>query len=244
MKKWSLFAVAIGSAIILLIAGYQMVQVAEGKSKKETVERDEAESLSVELDMGVGSLNVEPGSNEWLVGQFDYRHSRQKPVVSYKQTGSEGHIDISEQRRWFDFNVLGFFRKGKSEWNVKLNDETPTALNVDTGVSDSHLNLRGLYLTDLDVDTGVGDVTLDLSGERQESFDVKIDSGVGDTKIALPEEIGVKLKVDKGVGALHIEDFITQGGNTYVNEAYENGAAITIEMDVDMGVGDITVVAN
>lgn len=237
MKKGLLLSVAVVSAGILLFTGYQMVGAKQGKSEK-VVERDDAEALTVDLEMGVGSLNVSPGTKKWLEGQFEYDNTKKEAVVSYKRSGKEGHVEISEKRKWFQVNIFGFNKK--SEWNIQLNEDVPTDLNVETGVSDSYLDLRELNLTELDIDTGVGDVTLDLSGDRKESFHTSIDSGVGANKIYLPKEVGVKLKVDKGVGDLNIEDFIVKGDGTYVNEAYENGADVVMEIDIDMGVGDIT----
>ncbi|MFG6120346.1 toast rack family protein [Thalassobacillus sp. B23F22_16] len=239
MKKAVLFSVVVAAALVLLFTGYQMVGAKQGKSV-EVVKRDDAEFLSVDLEMGVGSLHVSPGSKEWVEAQFEYDHSRKEPVVTYKRSGTEGHLEISEKRRWFQVSIFGFNKK--SEWNIQLNEDVPTELEIETGVSDSNLDLRRMNLTNLDIDTGVGDVTLDLSGERKESFDVTIDSGVGDTKVYLPEGIGVKIKIDNGVGDLTIKDFITKGDDTFVNEAYEHGADVIMEVDIDMGVGDITLV--
>jgi hypothetical protein len=240
MMKKLILLVGLSAATILLLAGCQYVQAGDIESENETVERDAAKSLSVDIDLGVGELNISPGSKNWLEGEFQYNHSKLKPVVSYKLNGTHGDLDLSQKRKRFNF---GFNKENETKWGLQLNKEVPTELSVETGVSDSHLDLRGMNLEDLDVDTGVGDVTLDLSGERKESFNVKIDSGVGNTTIYIPKEIGVKIRADKGVGDIHVENLIVKTDHTYVNKVYEDGADVVMDIDVDLGVGDIEIVS-
>ncbi|KHE70437.1 toast rack family protein [Halobacillus sp. BBL2006] len=239
MKKLIQLA-GVSAAAVLLLAGCQFVQAGDTESENETVDRDAAESLSVDIDLGVGELDISPGSKNWLDGQFQYNHSKLKPVVSYKLKGTQGDLDLSQKQKKFN---IGFSKENETKWDLQLNKEVPTELSVETGVSDSHLDLRGMNLEDLDVDTGVGDVTLDLSGDWNESLNVKIDSGVGNTTIYIPKEVGVKIRADKGVGDIHVEDLIVKGDRTYVNKAYEDGADVVMDIDADLGVGDIEIVS-
>ncbi|MGI8314336.1 toast rack family protein [Halobacillus mangrovi] len=237
MKKIFQLGIA-GVSAALLLTGCQFAQAGDTKSEKEVVERDKANSLSVDIELGVGQLNVSKGAENWFEGEFNYDHTKLKPVVDYNFNGSQGDLHISQERKKFNF---GFGKENHTRWDLLLNEDIPTELDVDTGVSDSELNLSGMRLEDLDINTGVGDVTIDLSGAWDESFNVSIDSGVGNTTIYIPKEVGVKLSADKGVGDINVKDLIVKGDHTYVNEAYEKGAEVVIEIDADLGVGDIEV---
>ncbi|WP_198162638.1 toast rack family protein [Halobacillus mangrovi] len=237
MKKIIQLGVA-GMSAALLLTGCQFVQAGDTKSEKEFVERDKADSLTVDIELGIGQLNVSKGTDDWFEGEFKYDHSKLKPVVDYNLKGNQGHLHISQERKKFNF---GFGKENHTRWDLQLNENIPTELDIDTGVSDSDINLSGMTLEDLDIDTGVGDVTIDLSGDWKESFNVSIDSGVGDTTIYIPKEIGVKLSADKGVGEITVKDLIVKDDHTYVNKAYEDGADVVMEIDADLGVGDIVV---
>lgn len=197
-----------------------------------SIEKDNAKSLEVDIDFGVGNLLIEGGATEWLDADIDTDMNKGYPTVNYKNKRNVGYAEIQQRKKRFSL-----FQKKRNNWDLQLTNEIPVSLDVDTGVSGSDLNLSGIQLSYLSVDAGVGDTTIDLSGDWQESFEVDIDLGVGDADIHLPKETGVKLIVSKGIGKVTANGFISQGDGVYVNEAYDQSDT-TITMEVDIGVGN------
>ena len=155
-----------------------------------------------------------------------------KPEVSYDLSGKVGKVDISQP----DHFKLG---KMKNEWDLKISEDVPVDLVVNAGASDTDLDLKGIQLSNLEVDAGVGEITVDLGGGWKESFDVRISSGVGKMTVILPKDTGVRVHAQKGIGSSSFENLISKGNGVYVNEAYED-AKVKIDLDADLGVGEVT----
>ncbi len=227
--------------IVILIAGivsmasvwvYNFMKT-DQQSNVLSIEKDNAKSLEIDVDFGVGDLLIEGGATEWVDGNIDTNMNKGYPSVKYNNKRDVGYIEIEQKPKRFTL-----FQKKRNDWDLQLTNEVPVSLDVDTGVSDSDLNLAGIQLTHLSVDAGVGDTTIDLSGDWQESFEVDIDLGVGDADIRLPKDTSVKITVSKGIGKVAANGFISQGDGVYVNEAYDQSDT-TITMDVDVGIGNV-----
>ncbi|MEH7255431.1 toast rack family protein, partial [Neobacillus niacini] len=202
---------------------------------KVTIEKDKAKELQLELNLGAGELNVEKGTNEWVEGTIDYNQDRLKPEVSYKLKGDKGIGVIEQDKKGLVDKIK--FGELKNEWNLTLSDNIPLDLRVNSGASDTNLDLKGLKIKELDVNAGVGDITIDLGGNWDNSFDAALALGVGKSTIILPKDVGVKIKSSKGIGTADFVGFISKGKGVYVNEAYED-AKVVINLTTDLGVGE------
>jgi hypothetical protein len=236
MKKLGILVVVTGA--LSMLTACNLFTVTSGSSEEDgfTIEKDKANELEVELNLGAGKMEVSEGTEEWVEGVVQISDNKLKPDVSYKLKKDIGHITIDQPSTKF-----GNFTKGslKNEWDVKLSREVPINLNVNAGASETVLNLQGLNLSNLQVDAGVGDITIDLSGDWEESFDVNLSLGVGSAKILLPEKVGVKVVASKGIGDTNFKGLISEGDGVYVNEAYENSDVI-ITINTDLGIGSAT----
>ncbi|MDZ5472591.1 toast rack family protein [Bacillus sp. 31A1R] len=234
MKKKILGTIALGS--LLLITGCNVMAAEKGEQQSVNINKDSAEQLKVELNIGVGNLDVTAGSNEWIEGTLEYSNKKLEPEVSYDLRGKTGKVKIDQQNDGFASNLnMGDF---KNDWDLQLSEDVPMDLEVNNGASDTELNLSGLQLTSLEVNSGVGDLTLDLSGDWKESFSTNVAMGVGDTTMILPKDVGVKVTSSKGIGSSNFEGFISRGDGVYVNEAYKN-ADVILTVNMELGVGDI-----
>ena len=130
-----------------------------------------------------------------------------------------------------------FINNQKSEWDVLLTNKIPVELSIQTGASESILDLTAAKLQNLSIEAGVGEMTVDLSGDYEESFDAKIETGVGESTVYVPKETGVKITAEKGIGGITTGG-LTKMGDAWVNEAYDSSET-RIHIDAEMGVGDL-----
>jgi hypothetical protein len=235
MKK-KLFMGVIAVSLLVMTSGCGLI--ANGSEKEGTsnisIEKDKAKELELELNIGVGELVIEKGAGEWVEGTIDYSKDM-KPDVSYKLKGDKGIGKIDQENGKLNNISIG---EVKNKWELNLNDEIPIDLTVNTGASETNLDLKGVLLSGLEVHAGVGDVTIDLGGEWSESFDVSLEMGVGKTTIILPKDVGVRIESAKGIGTAEFGDLISKGDGVYVNEAYED-ADVIINLTTDLGVGEV-----
>lgn len=234
MNKLLWIALTAGLIVILGIYGYNK-WTAKAAGYEVSIPKDNAESLKVDIDFGVGNLFISGDSKDWVSGDFSYNHKKLEPKVNYKLRKNVGHVDIKQG----SVTMLGFNkRKWKNDWDLQLSNDIPIDLKVDMGVSDSTLDLSGLQLNSLVINSGVSDSTIDLSGKWKKGFRADVDLGVGDVTFILPKDTGVRINVSKGLGTLGTRDFIKQKDGVYVNEAYAN-SDVVIDIFVNFGVGDV-----
>ncbi|MEI5906629.1 toast rack family protein [Bacillus spongiae] len=236
MKKGILFVFV--SCLSILLVGCINITVSsdgEKKDKQIMIKKDDAEALEVEIDIKVGELTLNQGTDHWLEGNVSYNVERPVPESNYKKQGEIGVIELSEPAGDKGINLGNNI---ENNWDLRLTNDVPIDLKVDTGASESTLNLQDIELSSLDIHSGVGELTVDLTGNRSNSFTGKIDTGIGETTVLLPKDIGVRLKVDNGIGSISTNGLIRESSGVYVNEAFEK-SDIIIDLDVDMGIGEV-----
>lgn len=233
MKKLVGLGVMMGTSVFVLSGCFSFMP---NKMQEETilVEKDKAKALEVDIDLGVGEMNLTGGAKEWVEGKADYNIKKLAPQVNYDVSGDTGEVEIKHKGS----TKLGISNI-KNNWAIQLNDDIPMDLTVETGASLANLDLQGLQLEKLDIEAGVGDLTVNLGGDWKKSFKANIETGVGQTTVIVPSKVGVKLTTEKGIGSSNVEGLISKGKGVYVNEAYDK-ADVVLEIKSEIGVGDIT----
>ena len=233
MKKLVGLGVVMGTSALVLSGCFSFIP---NKMREEAilVEKDKVKALEVDIDLGVGEMNVSSGAKEWVEGNAEYNVKKLAPQVDYDLHGDTGEVEIKHK---------GSTRLGlsniKNTWAIQLNDSIPMDLNVETGASLANLDLQGLQLEKLDIEAGVGDLTVNLGGDWKKSFTTTIETGVGQTTVILPSKVGVKLTTEKGIGSSNVEGLTSKGNGVYVNEAYDK-ADVVLEVNSELGIGEIT----
>ncbi len=225
-------------AVALLAAACS--ETGETRNDAEQVDLDGATSAEVFLRMGAGDLDVAGGADGMLDADFTYNVEKWEPDIDWAVSNGNGRLEIDQSGSGsvslFDLDDI------ENEWDLALNDDIPTTLDVELGAGDSTLNLGSLNLTRLDVETGAGETTIDLTGNWDNNLDATVDAGAGRVKLLLPADVGVRVETDTGVVDVD-HDGLTKDGDVYTNDAYgESDATLTISVDAGVGEVDLEVV--
>lgn len=206
----------------------------DAETTTKTVDLDGAQTAHVDVQLGAGEMNLSGGAQPSLMsGKFSYIKELE-PEVNYERQGDEGHLQIKQSKPTFKTRLGS---NASYRWNAQLNNDVPLDLNVDTGAGENVLHLGDIKLQHLYVNMGAGETMMDLRGDWEQGFDADIDTGIGETTVLLPKETGVNINVDKGIGEISTKGLFEEDGH-YRNRAYE-GSADAINMDLDMGVGEV-----
>src|SRR5215210_3120190 len=208
-------------------------QVGKMQDESKYVDLKNADSVRAQLKMGAGELHITGGADQLMDGDFSYNVSEWTPKVNYDVSGDAGEL-VVKQRSAEGARLGG---DARNEWDISLNDEGPTDLQVQMGAGESDLDLDSLVLTGLDLQMGAGKTTVDLTGDYSRSFDASIEGGVGEATVLLPSEVGVKAKAEGGLGKINAEG-LQKVGDSYVNDAYGE-SDVNLNVDVKGGVGEI-----
>jgi N-terminal domain of toast_rack, DUF2154 len=218
----SLFAVACGGQ-----------QVGELQRQSHSVDVQQARSVRTDLEIGAGELNLTGGADRLMEADFAYNVADWKPEVNYEVSGDTGDLSV-QQGQGDGPTITG---DARNEWNIRLNDEVPTAIGVQMGAGESDLDLDSLTLTRLDLEMGAGRTTIDLTGAYDQDIVASIQGGVGRATVLLPSEVGVRAEARGGLGQINAEG-LQKEGDVYVNDAYGD-SEVTLDVDIQGGVGQI-----
>lgn len=152
----------------------------------------EANRIEVDVDYGLGSLDIGPGADEGTIeGFIEYDPRYVTPEVKYSTFGSKGKLGITVRSSKHDF--------GHDEWSFnwdwkKMRDDEyrsavdfkfppfiPLDMNLDFGLGEANIDLSGLSISEFRLDCGLSDVRVQVAeGNTGTCRKVSIQSGLGD----------------------------------------------------------------
>jgi N-terminal domain of toast_rack, DUF2154/Domain of unknown function (DUF5668) len=226
--------------VVLLFLAFGHTRLA-GKLLHEElqVDRGNAASVDVSIDLGAGDLKVSGGTSpgKLMEGTFDYRENEGKPEVVYTPNGKEGSLMISQGESKFHTH----WGTGNNKWDVRLNSDVPSNLKIEVGAGRGDLHLAGMNLGRVHLEMGAGRVDADLSGDWKHNVEVDIEGGVGSATIRLPKNIGVEVHASGGIGSIDTNG-LSQHDDDYVNDAFGKSPT-TMHVTVEGGVGHIRLIS-
>jgi hypothetical protein len=237
MTNSSRFLIPALAASCLLLTACARDFGPSGPERTETrsIELDPSEEVRVDLKMGAGEMRVRGGADKLMQGRFTYSRLRLRPEVSYNAGGFRGHLTVEEPSH------AGSATK-RYAWDLEFNNQKPLDLNVKCGAGESRLDLGELTLRRVNVEMGVGELKMDLRGTPKNDYSVYIRGGVGEATVYLPEGVGIEADVKGGIGDIRAPGLEKREGR-YVNRAY-GSAKVTVRLDVRGGIGSISLVSN
>jgi hypothetical protein len=254
-RLWPLILIGIGLDLMLrrkrffgLIAGLCVAGIfilvvlflhdRQGPMVTETISQslEDAKQAQVILDAGVAQLNLSASRNPGKLIEGTVRTGKlAKLKVTYQRNGDSGKFKLKQKSRGFAFLSFG---KRNPEWNLKLTREIPLALEVDTGVGRSDLDLSGVQITSLDMNTGVGQTTVTLPGKG--TLKVDMDGGIGEVTIRIPNTLAARIHAKSGIGSVDVSGPFRKEGNDWISEDYQT-ATDKVDLDIKGGIGTIDI---
>ncbi len=255
-QKFTFAALLAIVVVLLTVTGCdEGARVGDLQTKSETVELVAADSVSVEIEMGAGELDVSGGAGELLEATFTYNVDELNPQATY----SDGNLVVKDADVKEGIGTFFDLDDYRNEWDLRFNEDVSMEMGIDLGAGRVDLTLGSLALTRLDINAGAGDVNLDLSGSQslnqldfgmgagrvtldltgdwQDDLEATIQGGVGELTMRLPRDVGVRIEVDGGIGGVDTSG-LTKDGDTYTNDAYGE-SDITLNINIDGGIGQI-----
>ena len=166
-----------------------------------SVERREARSARVELEVGAAELELGAGAAPGVLASGTFEGCGIDSLeVDVRQADDHRTVRLSTG------NGPGVFHfECGSEWVVALSQLVPTSLKLTGGLWDADLNLEDLQITRLDVETGASETRVTLPrtpGHMSANFDM----GAGTLEIYVPQEVAIRLDLEGGALSFDIDD--------------------------------------
>ncbi len=144
----------------------------------------------------------------------------------------------TDSEMWFNFpGTLG--GRGLA-WDLNLNPSVALSLKVESGASESNLDLSGLRVNELEVQTGASATDITLPA-RAGFTRVVVKAGAAAVNIRLPEGVAGRINIQSGLAGINVDKarFLPVAGG------YESADYATVanraEIRVETGVGSIDI---
>lgn len=228
--------------LAVLVGGVYLLETRAFASKEvDTIRQSGAglERAQVVLNPAAGSLHLavlKDGGADLLRGEVargfggrivqTFDDERDPPRF---ELGHEGWVSVPPMAGW----------GSQWSWNLRLDAEVETALDVDMGAGVIDLDLRGLSLESVETNLGVGQIVLTLPERGQ--FEVRIESGVGDSLVVIPPGMQARISLDTALVQVNLPDgYIEVDEDTFVTPGFE-GAQNRVELDIEQAIGSVRV---
>jgi hypothetical protein len=191
---------------------------------------------TIELNAGASTAFITAlGSDTANLMEGKFAHPETTRIVKkYNVNGSEGRLGINEEG-----NRVTPLNAQTSRWDVALAVGIPLTLRVNGGIGSVSLDLSALTVTLIDINAGVGSVN--LTAPKTGATKIKINGGVGSATITIPPGVAARIRADSGLGGIRIDETrFPKSGKMYESADFAS-ATNKIEVEVDGGVGSITI---
>lgn len=209
-----------------------LLEVGEMRTENTFLELGSANNVEVNLEVGIGNLEVRTDSPRLMDATFRYNVDEWKPRISYVKEGEVWNLTMVQPN-----TDKGTESDAENDWEVRFGTYVPMAMYIGIGAGNGDIRIHDMNLASLSVGAGSGNLDVDLSGPWSDHLVARIGTGVGDVDLIVPSGVGVQVTVEQGVGTVVAPGFIQQGFN-YKNDAYDT-AEVLILIAVSIGTGNL-----
>lgn len=217
----------------ILLGAFWRGTLGEADGEPRVIALQGARQAALRLEYGAGRLRLGSGAtgDQFLAGNF---------AGSVEEKVRLAGDELQVRLEMGPFPAFLFGGRGGSEWDLRLNRDVPLTLRVETGASQSELDLRDLRVTDLKLSTGASKTDLTLPAAAGTTT-VQVELGAASLDIALPAGVAGRIRAEHGVASIEVD----AARFPYANGIYESvdysSAANRADITIQAGVGRVAV---
>jgi len=230
----------IGPLFLILLGAWFLIGATIGRralpTQQASIPLEGAAHADVHVQHGAGRLEIRAGAESGSLAsgsfsgglRFETRREGDR-LVARMRVGEQG--------------VWGFpwtWAPRGLEWSFGLNQEIPIALRLETGASESQLDLRDLRLSEFSLKTGASSTVLTLPAAAGMTK-ASIQGGAASVSIRIPEGVAASILARGGLAGISVDtQRFPRAGDRYQSPDYES-AANRVDLHVEIGAGAVDV---
>jgi len=227
----------INLALLLIFAAalvpYIVLNIGETETINRSVALQGAQSVSADLEMDSGNLNVSGGAGSMFEGTFTYNIKRWEPEIDYGVRQDVGELSVRQGGDWW----IPAFWFIHNDWDIRFANSVPLDITATLSSGDGDFDLKSLALRSLNADASSGDLGVDLSGDKPELRRVVIDSSSGDVDVDLKGKYStyIQMDIENSSGDVNVNllgEWVSTLGATITNSSGD----VTLRLPKDVGV--------
>jgi hypothetical protein len=209
------------------------------ESENVTIPLQGAGRAELRIRHGAGRLTIDGGA-----GPQDLATGTFSGGLSHKEVRNGDTLDV-EMRVPDDV----WFRGGGPwivgpwspiSWDVRLNNNIPMKLDLETGAGEYRINLSGVKVEEIRLKTGASSSELTLPANAGRTR-VKVSSGAAAVVIRVPDGVAANIKIQSGLADIKVDERrFPRSGNGYTSADYTQADNVA-EIEVETGVGSVEI---
>ena len=226
---WPLFLIALG---IWIIWGYFFRRSPE--SEHASIPLEGSTSARVRINHGAGRMTIAAHSEPEVLVMGDFGGGLD---VKTRKDGDGLDVKMSVPTQFIPFS---WYPGYSLDWNFSMQRDIPLAIEMNTGASDSRIDLSELKVSELSLSSGASSTRIILPAHAGYTR-VDVEAGAASVDISVPEGVAARIRSQSGLSSLKLDTArFNRSGGTYQSVDYEN-AANKVDITLHMGVGSVIV---
>jgi hypothetical protein len=221
--------------VIALGVGLTLSAISQARGAPEeqvSIPLDGATEASIRLDHGAGRLRMTGmlGGSELVRGRF-------VGGVRTNVQRSGDRLDLSLRSRPGGWHAGA--REGGLEWNVEVNRQVPLTLDLNTGASDTDLDLTHLRVAELAISTGASKTVARLPSTGR--YVVRIKGGAASVFVHVPERVAARIGSRGGLSNVRVDERrFPRWGSEWRSADFED-AEHRADISLDVGAASVEI---
>ena len=230
---WPIFLILLGAWFLIGTTMRREVYSAEQLS----IPLGSSKTADVVIRHGAGRLTISGGAPAGTLASGSFMGG---VVRDLREEGSNVRLRLSPPtQRFFDYPWFIGPRTGFT-WYLTLTEEIPLTLNLETGASESQIDLSKLKVTDLRIQTGASDTRLTLP-ENAGRMRASLHCGAAAIRVQVPPGVAARIHAQTGLSELRVD----KSRFTHTDGGYETpdfvSAINSVDLFIEAGVGSVEV---
>lgn len=204
------------------------------ENQQVSVPLEGASQARVRLRHAAGRLRAGPGApvGTLLEGEFNGGVNL--------ETRHDGDILSAGLTVPGDFGPFDWPGEGTLDWDLRLTQEIPLALDLETGAGETRLNLTDLRVSELRLRSGASSTEIDLPAQAGFTA-LDLSTGAASVRLHVPQGVAARIHARGGLASIQVDtNRFPQMGNVYQSPDYAL-AENRVEIEAETGVGSIDV---
>jgi hypothetical protein len=228
----------LAGSLLLIALGVRLLFRRSFSSPAETrqisIPLEGAEGARLRLNHGAGRLSVASGAAPGMLLDGDFNQETNQKV---DRRGKEVDVRLSA-----DIVVFPFFwgPEDALNWSVRLTRDVPVALDLEIGANEATLDLSDLRIPEVYLKSGANSTDIRLPSNSGLTR-VRISSGAASVNLHIPQGVAAQVNSRSGLSSINVDtQRFPKAGQSYRSLDYE-AAANKVDIDIEMGVGSVTI---
>jgi hypothetical protein len=197
-----------------------------------------ASKATVRVHHGAGQLHIDASADPGALVSGTFGGGLDQRV---RQQGDALDVDLrppEDFTRWAW--PWGWSGAGALDWTLGLSRDVALTLDLNTGASQTRMDLSELKVSDLRLRTGASEthVTLPAAGVSR----VRVEAGAASVVLRIPDGVKGKIRMRGALSDIAVDrERFPRSGDVYQSADFDT-APNRIEIDINMGVGSVKLI--